>query len=67
MYIAVKTKYQLGELPATSLILGMKDLCKEIEEFIHTLYNNTELPEERDSLTQLTQKLSEAFKDVATS
>ena len=53
MYVAVKTKYQLGELPATSLVMGMHDLCKEIHEFIDTLYNNTELSDERDAIREM--------------
>ena len=61
MYVAVKTKYQLNELPATSLELAMHDLCKEVSEFIETLYKNTELKEERETIKDMLIKLSEAF------
>ena len=61
MYVAVKTKYQLGELPATSLIMGMRDLCKEIHEFIDRLYNNTELSEEREAVKQMLHDTLEAL------
>lgn len=61
MYVAVKTKYQLGELPATSLIMGMGDLCNEIHEFIETLYNNTEVDGEREAIKQMLQNTLEAL------
>lgn len=61
MYVAVKTKYQLGELPQASLSLAMHDLCKEVREFIETLYKNTELKEERETIKDMLTKLSEAF------
>lgn len=48
MYVAVKRKYQLKELSKEDLIFAMKSMCRDIEEFIDTLYNNTELPEERE-------------------
>lgn len=48
MYVAVKRKYQLKELSKDDLIFAMKSMCRDIEEFIDTLYNNTELPEERE-------------------
>ena len=61
MYVAVKTKYQLGELPASSLVMGMNDLCKEIHEFIDTLYNNTELDGERENIKQMLHDTLEAL------
>lgn len=61
MYVAVKTKYQLKELPATSLILGMHDLCNEIYEFIETLYNNTELEDEREAIKEMLHDTLEAL------
>ena len=53
MYVAVKKKYQLRELSNEDLIFAMKSICRDIEEFITTLYNNTELKEERDLITMM--------------
>lgn len=61
MYVAVKTKYQLGELPETSLVMGMHDLCKEIHEFIDTLYKNTEVEGEREHIKQMLHDTLEAL------
>lgn len=58
MYVAVKTKYQLGELKEEDLIFAMKSMCRDIQEFILTLYNNTELPEERIIIADMIKQLN---------
>ena len=52
-YCEVKRKYQLRILPETAVHRSMQFLCKEIEEFIKTLYNNTETKEERQMIENL--------------
>lgn len=59
MYVAVKRKYQLRELTKEDLIFAMKSMCRDVEEFISTLYQNTELEEERELIkTMLNQATS---------
>ena len=57
MYVAVKRKYQLGELKEEDLIFAMKSICRDISEFIETLYNNTELEAERDIIRSMVSDL----------
>ena len=61
LYCQVKRKYQLHELPDTSVQLAMKDVCREIQEFIHTLYSSTDMPEERELIKNLINNLHGAF------
>ena len=52
-YCDIKRKYQLRILPETAVHRSMQFLCKEIEEFIKTLYNNTDTKEERKMIKNL--------------
>lgn len=60
-YCEIKRKYQLNELPQEPVIKEMKQVCQELQEFVQTLYSNTDLPEERhilvDTLLALSTKL----------
>ena len=58
MYVAVKKKYQLKELSNEDLIFAMKSMCRDIEEFISTLYQNTELQEERELIKMMLANLT---------
>lgn len=62
MYVAVKTKYQLGELKSDDLIFAMKSMCRDIEEFMLTLYSNTELPEERKIMKDMLEYIEHTLK-----
>ena len=59
MYVAVKRKYQLGELHDEDLSFAMRSMCRDIEEFIETLYNNTELQDERETIKKMIENLSQ--------
>lgn len=61
MYVAVKRGYQLKELSEDDLKFAMRSMCRDIEEFIETLYNNTELPDERDTIHNMLNHLLEAL------
>lgn len=61
MYVAVKRGYQLKELTADDLKFAMRSMCRDIEEFLETLYNNTELQEERDTIHNMLKNLIQAF------
>ncbi len=56
-YKKVKRRYQLHEVPKEAVQESLKDVCKEIDEFIHTLFNNTDMPEERKQIKQLITNL----------
>ena len=58
MYVVVKKKYQLKELSNEDLIFAMKSMCRDIEEFISTLYQNTELQEERELIKMMLANLT---------
>ena len=58
MYVAVKKKYQLKELSNEDLIFAMKSMCRDVEEFISTLYQNTELQEERELIKMMLANLT---------
>lgn len=61
MYVAVKRKYQLGELPRESVLLAMNDVCREVHEFIKTLYQGTDMQEERDKLELMIRDLQTIY------
>lgn len=56
-YVEIKRKYQLNEVSDTKVLEELKILCKEIKEFIHTLYVSTYNNEERQLLKQLVDDL----------
>lgn len=61
MYVAVKKGYQLKELTAEDLKFAMRSMCRDIEEFLETLYNNTELEEERTTIHSMLENLLDAL------
>lgn len=61
MYVAVKKGYQLKELTEDDLKFAMRSMCRDIEEFIETLYNNTELEDERTTIHNMLSSLLEAL------
>ena len=56
-YCAVKRKYQLNELTVDAVINSISGVCKEIQEFIETLYGSTDTQEERERIKQMIQSL----------
>ena len=56
-YIEVKRKYQLHEISEDTVYINMKELCKEIKEFIQTLYSGTDTPKERELLKQVIKEI----------
>ena len=56
-YINVKRDYQLGRVTDESLVYAMEKVCKEIEEFIETLYFNTEFLKERLKIKRMIENL----------
>ena len=62
-YREIKRKYQLQEVTESAVINAMNKVCKEICEFINTLYSCTDMPEEREQLQNLIQNLSSTFNN----
>ena len=56
-YINVKRRYQLQLTTDQALYMAMQDLCKEIREFIQTLYSDTDTPAEREILMQMIKEM----------
>jgi hypothetical protein len=61
LYCEVKRKYQLQELTENAVELSIKDVCKEINEFIHTLYSNTDMQVERDCIKGMLKDLGDTL------
>lgn len=60
-YINIKRDYQIGRATDTLLVNSMESVCKEITEFIETLYNNTELFKERLKIEKMIKELSKKY------
>lgn len=56
-YIDTKRKFQLHEVTDDAVYITMKELCKEIKEFMHSLYSGTDTPKERELLQQLIKEI----------
>lgn len=58
-YCMIKKRYQLNELPKQTVVYAMKDVCKELNEFVHILYSNTDMQEEREEIKKLIANLAD--------
>ena len=56
-YINVKRKYQLHETTEDAVYINMKQLCREIKEFIQSLYSGTDTPKERELIKQTIKEI----------
>ena len=56
-YIDTKRRYQLHEITDELLYINMKELCKEIKEFIQSLYSGTDTPKERELIKQMVNEI----------
>lgn len=56
-YVETKRKYQLHEVSEEAVYINMKELCREIKEFIQTLYSGTDTPKEREMLKQMIEEV----------
>ena len=60
-YCNIKRGYQLGKLSDTDLIVAMRRVCKEVNEFLLSLYENTETAEERTILKTMLKDVQNAL------
>lgn len=56
-YIDTKRKYQLHEISEDAVYINMKELCREIKEFIQSLYSSTDTQKERDLLQSMIKEI----------
>ena len=56
-YVEVKKEFQLKNTDKTALIDSIQLVCKELQEFILTLYNNTECEECRNLILKTLKSL----------
>ena len=60
-YCRIKRKYQLKELPGDAVIDAIKEVSREIKEFIKTLYANVDTVEEKEELTTMIAELKTLY------
>ena len=58
-YIITKKKFQLNEITEQAVFISMQTLCREIREFIQSLYSNTDTPKEREMIRNLIDQIKE--------
>lgn len=56
-YIDTKRRYQLHEVSEELLYNNMKELCREIKEFVQMLYSGTDTQTERDILQRTIKEI----------
>lgn len=52
-YTEVKRRYQLDQTTEGEVIQNMKNVCKELQEFIEELHSHTDMARERKCLTDM--------------
>ena len=57
-YQEVKRHYQMSEATDTQVVNSLQVVCKEISEFIHTLYSSTDMQDERDVIQSMVSQLN---------
>ena len=57
-YCRAKREFQTGSAREDAVLNKMQLLCTEIEEFIRTLYYNTDMPVERDKIHVMLKSVS---------
>lgn len=56
-YIEVKRKYQMKEVSEELVLSYLKSVCKEIKEFVQTLYSGTDTEGERKIIKQMVKEI----------
>ncbi len=58
-YIEIKRAYQLGKTSEKEVEKSIKNMCKEVQEFIYTMYKCSDMPQERRQLKSMLEKLTD--------
>lgn len=59
IYVKTKRRYQKHEVTDEAVIDAMRDVCREIKEFIQMLYSGTDMPKERYILENMIEELKD--------
>lgn len=60
-YTDIKRRYQLRQTDESEVIQGIKDVCREIAEFIAALYSGTDMNRERICIRQMIDTLHKKY------
>lgn len=61
-YIKIKREYQQNKISESAVIAGIKDVCRELTEFIDTLYSCTDMGKERRCIVQMLDSLAKKYQ-----
>lgn len=56
-YNDIKNLYHVNQTTAEAVKVGIADACKEISALVQTMYNNSDLPEERSQIRSMIEEL----------
>lgn len=62
-YRNIKRRYQLHQALDSEVIQGIKNVCRELQEFIVTLYQHTDMHRERMCIKKMLSSLWEQYKE----
>ena len=62
-YVDIKRRYQLHQTTEGEVVVGIKKVCKEITEFIDSLYRGTDMNKERICLRNMIKQLNDKYSD----
>ena len=60
-YIDTKRRFQLKQINEELVIEALKDVCREIKEFVQIIYSCTDMPIERDTIKEMLSDLNKQF------
>ncbi len=60
-YKDIKKRYQLNQTSEGEVIQGIKNVCREIQEFISTLYSGTDMNKERLCIVKTLEQLYKKY------
>lgn len=60
-YVAIKKQYQKGELSEKSVEDSINLVCRELQEFIQTMYSCTDMEVERNAIFTMVEQLQKIF------
>jgi len=61
-YRDIKRRYQLNQATEGEVIKGIKDVCRELSEFISTLYSGTDMNKERICIKNVLSQLNSRYQ-----
>ena len=62
-YRDTKKRYQQNQAIDSEVIHGIKDVCRELKEFIDTLYQHTDMNKERLCIKEMIRTLAKKYSD----